>query len=332
MSELGRIDRAIDGKNDPVDRVIAELAERQWGAVARSQLIAAGVGADAIDYRLRTGRLHQLHRGVYAVGHTRIGTHGRTMAAVLAGGPGAVTSHRRAAWLWALLWDNRPVVDVSVPGRAGRAQRGIVFHRPRGLTGGDVAVRDGIPCTSVARTLLDLAATVRPSLLRKAFEEAERQRVLDLRAVERALERSRGHRGRRALSAVVAHASGPLPMTRSDVERAFLELVRAEGLPMPVMNATVGDYEVDALWPDRRVVVEIDHFATHGHRTAFERDRVRDAELQIAGFRTGRVTDRQIASPRETGARLRRLLAGPSTASAANSATSTNGRNQTTYR
>lgn len=230
------------------------------------------------------------------------------MAGVLAYGRDAVASHRTAAWLWDLLWDNRTVVDVTVAGRGGGRRRGIVLHTPRELHPEDRAVRDGIPCTGVARMLLDVAAAL-PSLLRRAYEESERRRILDLRAVERVIAVYKGHAGGPALGRLIEDARGPLHVTRSELERAFLDLVEAEGLPLPVLNAMVlGKYEVDALWPDRKVAVEVDHYATHGHRTAFERDRVRDTELQIAGFRTGRVTDRQIASPAETGPRLRRLL------------------------
>lgn len=246
---------------------------------------------------------------MYAVGHRKVTKRGRVMAAVLACGPGALASHRTAAWLWEVLSDNRPRTDVTVIGRSGAGRAGITVHRPRGIGDEDRAIVDGIPCTGVARTLLDVAATEPPRLLRRAYEESERRRVLDLRDVRRVLDGARGHRGAGPLGALVAQAAGPVPVTRSEVERAFLDLVHAEGLPPPAMNVPFGEYELDAVWLDRKVVVEIDHYATHGHRGAFERDRIRDIELQIAGFRTGRVTDGQIARPRETGARLRRLLA-----------------------
>lgn len=270
-----------------------------------------GFKSGAINRMIAAGYLHPLHAGVYAVGHRDISARGFTMAAVLSHGPEAVASHLSAAWLHGILRDNRRVTDVMVGGRRGRKReedRRIVLHRPRRLPAEDRGVIDGIPCTSVARTLLDIAAT-RPRLLRRAFEEAERLRVLDLREVQRLLERCQRQPGRARLARLVDDAAGPPQLVRSDVERAFLELIRAEGLPMPATNAMVAGHEVDAVWFDRKLVIEIDHFATHGHRTAFERDRLRDVELQIAGFRTARVTDRQIARPRETGSRIRRLLA-----------------------
>jgi very-short-patch-repair endonuclease len=288
--------------------LVAGLAERQHGVVAAWQLLAEGRTRGEIKARLRAGRLHPLYRGVYAVGHSRVTKRGRVMAAVLAYGPGALASHRTAAWLWEVLSDNRPRTDVTVTGRSGASRAGIVLHRPRQLAEGDRTRVDGIPCTSVARTLLDIAATEPPRALRRAYEESERRRVLDLRDVWRVLADARGHRGAKPLRALVGDATGPVPLIRSEVEARFLDLVRAEGLPLPTMNVPFGEYELDAVWLDRKVVVEIDHYATHGHRRAFEGDRVRDIELQIAGFRVGRVTDEQIAEPRETGARLRRLL------------------------
>jgi hypothetical protein len=309
MPELGRIDPDIRGKDGPVDRLLADVAGAQHGVVARWQLLAMEVRGGSVDRRIAGRRLHPLHRGVYAVGHGRVTKHGRVMAAVLACGPGALASHRTAAWLWDLLWDNRPRTDVTVTGRSAVKRPGIIVHRPRQLADDDRAIREGIPCTSAARTLLDVAATEPPRALRRAYEEAERRRVLDLRDVRRVLDGARGHRGAGPLRALVGDATGPVPLIRSEVEARFLDLVRAEGLPLPAMNVPFGKYELDAVWLDRKVVVEIDHYATHGHRRAFEGDRVRDIELQIAGFRVGRVTDEQIADPRGTGARLRRLLA-----------------------
>jgi very-short-patch-repair endonuclease len=244
------------------------------------------------------------------VGHTNVSAHGRVLAAVLAYGSAAMASHRTAAWVWNLLWDNRTRTDVTVAGRSGKPRRGIILHRPRHVPDEDRTIRDGIPCTSVARVLLDVAGTEPLRLLRRAFEEAERQRVLDMREVERVLATTRGHPGVQPLATLAEEASGPPPMTRSGVEEALRELCRVEGIPLPAMNVPVGEYELDAVWFDEKVAIEIDHYATHGHRTAFERDRVRDIDVHLAGFLPARITDVQIATkPRETAVRLRRLLA-----------------------
>jgi very-short-patch-repair endonuclease len=288
--------------------VLAALGGAQHGVVGLWQLLGEGISRDEVRWRAKIGRLHPLHRGVYAVGHTNVSGKGRVMAAVLAYGPRALASHRTCGWIWNVLSDQRARIDVTIIGRSRSSRPGITLHRPRRLADEDRTTRDGIPCTSVARMLLDVAATEPLRLLRRAFEEAERQRVLDMRDVERVLASTSRHRGIGRLATLAQESTGPPPMTRSDLERAFLDLVRSEGLPMPAMNVPFGDYELDAVWLDRKVAVEIDHYRTHGHRTAFERDRVRDIELQIAGFRTGRVTDVQIANPDETGPRLRRLL------------------------
>ena len=308
MGHVGRIDSAIRSKNDP-RFAIAERAARQHGVVARWQLIGMGFSRCAVDRMVAGGYLHPIHRGAYAVGHTKLTARGRSMAAVLACGPEAMASHLTAAWLHGVLRDNRPTTDVSVPSRrGGGTHERVILHRPRTLLPEDRTLVDGIPCTSPARTLLDIAAT-RRHLLRRAFEEAERLRILDLREIERLLERTAGHRGHRRLASLAAEQSGPPPRTRSQLEEAFLDLIRAERLPLPQMNVQLGDFEVDALWPDRKLVVEIDHYATHGHRSAFERDRERDAELQIAGLTAIRVTDTQIDERTKVAGRLRRLLA-----------------------
>jgi hypothetical protein len=181
----------------------------------------------------------------------------------------------------------------------------------------DLAVRDGIPVTSVAHTLLDLAEIVDRRGLERIFEEAERRRLLDLRAVEQAC--ARGH-GRRGLKPILAHLRtlGPAPQTRSELERRFVALCRELALPPPDVNALVAGFEVDAVWNDRGLVVELDGYEYHGTRLAFERDRARDAALQVAGYRVVRVTYRRLAEEPETVAEtVRGLLAQPPTGGAA---------------
>jgi hypothetical protein len=181
----------------------------------------------------------------------------------------------------------------------------------------DVAVRDGIPVTSVARTLLDLSEVVDLRRLERAFEEAERLRLLDLRAIELTCERNPGRRGLRALR-VLLGVLRPAPHTRSELERRFLRFCRDTGLPPPAANVIVAGLEVDALWSERKLVVELDGYAVHHTRGAFERDRTRDATLQLAGYRVLRVTARRLAEePRVLAETLRRLLAQPPAAHAA---------------
>lgn len=301
-----------------MDRRVAELAGRQWGVVSRAQLRAAGVGVAAIEHRLRGGRLHRIHRGVYAVGHPVLGRGGRPLAAVLACGVGAALSHRSAAAWWGLLPSAASRVDVS--SHSGRHRLpGVRHHRCRTLDARDCTEHEGMPLTTVARTLLDLSAVVRADRLERAVAQAERLRLYDHRAVLDVLARADGHRGARALAAAT---SRPAAWTRNALEARFLELTWALGLPEPRVNAVIdvpdhGPCEVDFHWPTRRLVVETDGFETHGTRTAFRDDRRRDAALQAAGWRVVRfawddVTDEPATVSRRLAAALR--YAAPSSA------------------
>ncbi len=275
--------------------MIAELAARQHGVVARRQLFAVGLSRGAIDRRLATGRLHFLHPAVYAVGQPRIAGLGHLLAAVLACGDEALLSHRSAAAVWGLLPYAGARVHVTAARRGRRSLRGICVHSIRRPHAENRAARSGIPLTSVARTLLDLAQNVRQDQLERAFEQAERLRLLDLAAVARLCERSNGHRGLTRLRPLVAQAWRPVAETRSELERRFLRLCDDAGLPPAAVNVVVAGHEVDALWRAARLVVEVDGFEYHGTRAAFERDPARDADLQLAGFRVLRVTAQRLS-------------------------------------
>src|SRR4051812_36910376 len=216
MSAVGRKRPAIGALIDPPDRVIAELANRQHGVVAYRQLIRLGLRRRAIQHRVQSGRLHRIHKGVYAVGHRVLTPMGWRMAAVLACGPDALLSHASAAQLWDLIRRYSARVHVTVPSRGGRAQPGLVVHRVRSLDPRDCAVRNGIPVASVARTLLDLAAVVDASRLTRAIEAAEREGHFDLTAVNELLARSRGRRGARQLRSILS-AAVIEPASRSDL-------------------------------------------------------------------------------------------------------------------
>ena len=309
MADLVALAHDIDGLKQPGDERIAELARRQHGVVAYRQLVEMGFGRGAIEHRIACGRLHRVHRGVYAVGHRRISSRGLCMAAVLACGPGAVASHRWAAAIWGIRPNASRTVDVTTQGRSRHPRRGIRVHNARRLHPDDWTTRDGIPITTVARTLLDLAETVRRQQLRRAFEHAERLRLLDIRALEELCKRSRGRRGLRPLKALLAEAKGPPPATRSDLEDRFLDLVREANLPLPVVNGLVEGFEVDMHWPERQLVVELDSRAWHGTDAAFERDRMRDTELQLAEHRVLRITHRRLeGAPESVVSDLRRAL------------------------
>ncbi len=281
------LDRAI------ADRAIADRAERQHGVIARRQLRELALSTATIERRLASGRLHRLHYGVYAVGHRALTPAGRWMGAVLAAGPGAVLSHRSAAALWGIRPTAGSRIDVMVPGSGRRNRPGIAVHVTRELDR-DRTERAGIPITSIARTLLDLAEVVPEGQIARAFEQAERLQLLDLNAVEEVCRRCLGRRGLGALARVAADQSGPPAFTRSELERAFLDFCDEEWLPKPRVNQLICGLEVDMVWPTWRLVVELDGYAFHRTRAAFERDRARDVLLQGAGYRVLRFTDRRL--------------------------------------
>lgn len=241
--------------------------------------------------RTGSGHLLRLHRGVYAVGHVRLRREGRWMAAVLAV-PGAVLSHRDAAALHGVRPPHDGAIDVTTTGR-GRVARGVRVHRTRTLDPADTTTRAGIPVTSVARTLVDLASVVQPHQLLAALNEAERRRVFDLRAIERNAERLRTRRGggHAALRAALERlAESGVQLTRQELEERFRALVAEGELPPASLNAAVERFEVDAVWARQRLAVELDGWETHRTRDAFQRDRAKSNALTQAGWRVLRFT------------------------------------------
>jgi very-short-patch-repair endonuclease len=272
---------------DPIDGRLAALAERQHGVVSREQLRRLGLGEHGIARRVRSGRLHRLYRGVYSVGHPVLGREGRWMAAVLAGGPGAVLSHASAGSLWDIRASGATRIDVTIPQRGGRRERpGLRVHRSRRLGRHEVTLRRRIPVTTLARTLLDLADVLDAQALKRVVDEAEYLRLLDMAAVHSAIARNPGRAGAKLTRA----ARGPLELTRSAAESLFLAVVERHGLPRPRVGVEVGGYEVDFYWPDANLIVELDGFAAHGTRKRFENDRRRDRRLARAGLQTIRLT------------------------------------------
>jgi very-short-patch-repair endonuclease len=299
-----------------VDRAIARLAAAQHGVVSRSQLVALGVSVHAIKWRLRTGRLHPVHRGVYLVGHSEAPELAREMAAQLGCGPRALISHRSAARLDRLfpLPNHVHIVDVTVVGCDAGPRPGIRIHTVRTLLRRDVVHHGPLRLTSPARTLLDLAAVLSDSELEVGIAQARRRgRVTDAQ-LEDQLARNAGRRGAGRLRALLALERGPA-FTRSEAERAMLALVRRANLAVPETNVFVGGYEVDFLWRTERLVGETDGRAWHFDPLAFENDRRRDAELAALGYLVMRVTWRQLVNePNQVASRLRRALGRRATA------------------
>ena len=285
-----------------IEQAIATLAMRQHGVVSAGQLRAIGLGASAVKHRARTGRLHRLHRGVYAVGHRALRHEAWWMAAVLAAGDGAVLSHRSAAALWRMRGAGPGSIDVITP-RHRRCSARLQMHEVA-LAADEVTLERGIPVTTPARTLLDLAIVVGPEQLQAAFDQAEYRRLGSATSVETLLARYPGRPGTRPLRRVLEdHRRNGETVTRSLLERRLLALVAKHGLPCPRINRVGPEGELDARWPDQRLVVECDGFAAHGTRRAFEHDRARDRALQVAGWRVVRITWRQLTDDADVIAR-----------------------------
>jgi very-short-patch-repair endonuclease len=251
------------------DQVVARIAARQHGVVSAKQLAEAGISYRAASKRVRTGRLHRVHRGVYAVGHRASSWQSRWMAAVLACGEGSVLSHLSAAHLWQLLDPEEGPIEVSTPGPGGRAQRkGIRIHRRPSLRARDKTRRFNIPVTTPAQTIADLRRSIAPTLHHRAIRRAE---VLGLRT-----------------------GLAKREPTRSELEDLFLRLCRRHGLPKPEVNVRVGAYEVDFLWRPQRLIVETDGYKYHRGSQAFEDDHNRALTLRAERFSPLHFTFRQV--------------------------------------
>jgi very-short-patch-repair endonuclease len=296
------------------DRGIAEIAKRQHGLISLYQLHHLGMGKEAARKRAKVGSLHRVHQGVYAVGHSAMTREKRFMAAVLACGPDAVLSHRSAACLWGLREDRQVAIDVTSQNRRGRIPRGIDAHRDGSLTAADRTSLHGIPCTTVARTLLDFAATAPIWEPRKAISEAEVLRVLDHAAVRSLIKRSRGRRGVARLRMLLDEIHPATKRTRSEMERLFLRMCERARLLQPEVNVKleIDGHRVmpDFLWREAGLIVEADSRRYHDTDSAFQSDRRREQRLQLAGWRVSRCTWEQIdREPHNLAETIRGLLA-----------------------
>jgi len=291
------------------------LAVAQNGVVTRGQLDGLGLNDQAIAKRVARGRLHRVHQGVYSLTPGVMTERGRFMAAVLACGPDAVLSHRSAAYLWGIVDGWEEPIDVTAPNRRGRSPDGVAAHRDGSLQPIDKVKRHGIPCTSLARTLLDYAGVEPEWKLRKAVSEAEVLRLLDPRAVRSVLRRGRRRRGVARLRLVVDTLHPQTGRTRSELERRFLALCERADLPEPEVNvwldAPGGDpLQADFLWRDARLIIEADSRRFHETASAFERDPRRAQRLELAGWRVSRCTWSQVqGEPHQLATMIRDLLA-----------------------
>jgi len=303
------------------DAAVAAIAARQHGVASVQQLRRAGLDKHRVRHRVRVGRLHCVHRGVYAVGHSALSREARWIAAVLACGSGggvassdaslpesgepgttmsilehwgAALSHRSAAELWGLLRPGSGPVDVSIPGDGGRSRRsGIRLHRPLLLLPAAVRLRGGIPVTTPARTIADLRRV-----------SAGKRRLVTPRELRRAIRQAN-------VFGLPIEEEDRRRRERSDLEEDFLALCCRHRLPAPEVNVRVGEHLVDFLWRGRRLVAETDGYIYHRGRAAFEDDRGRDLALRALGYDVVRLADSQIEhEPAQIAAVLRARLAG----------------------
>jgi very-short-patch-repair endonuclease len=257
------------------------------------QLAAVGIRGSAITRRVAAGRLVRVYPGVYAVGHVPHTREARWIAAVMACGPGAVLSHLDAAALWQIYESRGTAVHVTTTSRGGRSLSGIQAHRARKLHHADVTVKDAIPVTTVARTLIDLTDVLSDDRILRAMREAEYLKLLDIDTLIAAVERANGRRRLNELNkAIQRHTPGQI--VRDELEHRFQELVHAGALSHPLTNVKVKTrrrtYTVDCLWPEEGVAVELDGRAAHVRAAAFEEDRARDTALTAIGLRPMRFT------------------------------------------
>jgi len=280
--------------------------------VGRWQLLGDGSTEEAIDGRIRTGRLHPVRHGVYAVGHRSLSREGRWMAAVLASGPDAVLSHWSSAALWGIRPNSRSVIDVTDPTKS-RTWDGIRRHH-KALPADEVTVEEGIPVTTVPRTIFDLSATEPAEVVESLIREMEFNQLRDPLSLWDLVKRYPRRRGVARLRLALERIKDePAGRKKSPLEELFAPFLRRHNLSLPRFNDPIvlgaKRYEVDCHWPEAKEIVELDGWQGHKTRTAFREDRARDRRLRVAGFGVTRLTWNQLEDePEVVAADLRALL------------------------
>jgi very-short-patch-repair endonuclease len=274
-----------------VQSSVWRLVRSQHGVVARRQLLALGYSGEAIAHRVATGRLHQVWRGVYAVGRPHLTREGRWMAAVLACGPEAVLSHRSAATLWQIVPQRHGPTHLSVPLSVRRMREGMIVHR-RALAANEITRKRGIPVTTIVTTLVDLASIVARDRLEAAVNEADKLGLIEPERLRAQLEELPARPGRALLRQTLD--SRTFTLTDSELERRFLPLARRAGLPRPQTQASVNGFRVDFYWPHLALVVETDGLCYHRTPAQQAKDRVRDQAHAAAGLTPLRFTHAQV--------------------------------------
>jgi len=268
------------------------LVRQQHGVVSRKQLLALGFTPDAIKHRLAIGRLHRVRRGVYSVGRPEVDSHGRWMAAVLVCGDGAVLSHSSAAALWRIGFEQRDVIELSLPSPFQKRQPGLRIHRRPSLRERDITAEYGIPVTTPVQTLIDLVWRLDRRGIERAINEADKYDLVHPPGLREALDERMGEPGVARLRHVLDRRT--FRLTKEELERRFLPLAREAGLPTPLTGQWVNKFEVDFYWPDLGLVVETDGLRYHRTPAEQARDRLRDQAHTAAGLVPLRFTHEQV--------------------------------------
>jgi hypothetical protein len=267
------------------------LAENQHAVVSRDQLLEVGYTREAIDHRIRTGRLHPLHRGIYAVGRSNVTDHGRWMAAVLAC-PGSVVSHSSAAALWRMGSERHGLIELSLPSLSRRCRPGLQIHQRPSLKERDLTREYGIPVTTPIQTLIDMSLRLDRPGVERMINEADKYNVMHPPQLREALDARAGERGVARLRHILDRRT--FRLTKEELERRFLPLASKAGLPTPLTGQWVNKFEVDFYWPDLGLVVETDGLRYHRTPAEQARDRLRDQTHTAAGLTPLRFTHEQV--------------------------------------
>jgi very-short-patch-repair endonuclease len=280
------------------------LVRRQHGVIARRQLLELGFTSHAIKHRVSVGRLHPVRRGVFAVGRPALNEHGRWMAAVLASGDGAFLSHSSAATLWRIGFEQRSIIELSLPSQSHREVPGLRIHRRPSLQPRDITVEYGIPATTPIQTIIDMSLRLDRRGTERMINEADKYDLTHPPQLRRALEERSGEPGVAVLREILDRRT--FRLTKEELERRFLPLARKAGLPVPLAGQWVNEFEVDFYWPDLGLVVETDGLRYHRTPAEQARDRLRDQAHTAAGLTQLRFTHEQVRYEADY---VRRILA-----------------------
>jgi hypothetical protein len=281
-----------EGRKYKRSKAAWELAGRQHGVVARRQLLALGFNAREIEHRVARRRLHPVMRGVYAVGWPKLTRERRWMASVLACGEGALLSHRSAAALWEIGFEQRGVIDVSVMRRAELKRRGLRVRGRPSLSAESVTSHDDIPVTTPLQTLIDLSTELVPIGVERAVNEADKRDLIDPETLRAELDRHIGEPGVKTLRALLDKRT--FRLSDSDLEVLFRPIAMEAGLPPPITKAIVNGFEVDFFFPDLGLVIETDGLRYHRTASTQTRDARRDRAHTLAGMTPLRFTHYEI--------------------------------------